>query len=380
MTSHRVTIMRVAGIPIRIDASWIVIASVATWSLAIEFARRYPLSLHPGLTVVTYWAMAGIGALSLFACLILHELGHSLVGQRFGMRIRSITLFIFGGVAELESEPESAKGEFWMALAGPAVSLVLAAGFWVLWVVGGVADWPVSVLGVLRQLAVINAILVGFNLVPAFPLDGGRVLRAILWATTNNLKQATSITSQMGAGFGTAMMLLGVVGVLAGQIVFGMWWLMLGWFLRGASQSGYQQVIVRGALQGEPVGRFMTRAVSSVRSDIDVEHLVEDYVYREHHQMYPVRDNGHLLGYVTPREIKKLPRVEWPHHHVSEIMVSDLDRVEISPETDSLDALTRMQRTDQSRLLVVDHGALVGIVTLKDLLDFLTLKLELDET
>jgi Zn-dependent protease/predicted transcriptional regulator len=370
--------MRVAGIPIRIDASWIVIALVVTWSLAVEFTRRYPLRLNPGLTVATYWVMAGVGALSLFVCLILHELGHSLVGQRFGMRIRSITLFIFGGVAELESEPKSAKGEFWMAVAGPAVSLALAVGFWILWVLGGVADWPVSVLGVLRELAVINAILVGFNLVPAFPLDGGRVLRAILWATTKNLKQATSITSQMGSGFGTAMMLLGMVGVLGGQIVFGMWWLMLGWFLRGASQSGYQQVIVRAVLQGEPVQRFMTREVSSVRSDIDVEHLVEDYVYREHHQMYPVRDNGHLLGYVTPREIKTLPRVEWPQHRVAEIMASDLDRVEISPDTDSLDALTRMQRTDQSRLLVVDHGTLVGIVTLKDLLDFLTLKLELD--
>jgi predicted transcriptional regulator len=183
----------------------------------------------------------------------------------------------------------------------------------------------------------------------------------------------------MGAGFGTAMMLLGVVGVLSGQIVFGMWWLMLGWFLRGASQSGYQQVIMRGALQGEPVRRFMTREVSSVRSDIDVEQLVEDYVYREHHQMYPVRDNGHVLGYVTPREIKKLPRVEWPQHRVAEIMASDLDRVEISSDTDSLDALTRMQRTDQTRLLVVDHGSLVGIVTLKDLLDFLSLKLELEE-
>jgi predicted transcriptional regulator len=184
----------------------------------------------------------------------------------------------------------------------------------------------------------------------------------------------------MGSGFGTAMMLLGVLGVLGGQIVFGMWWLMLGWFLRGASQSGYQQVIVRDALQGEPVERFMTREVSSVRSDIDVEHLVEDYLYREHHQMYPVRDNGHVLGYVTPREIKKLPRGEWPRHRVAEIMAADLDRIEITPDTDSLDALTRMQRTDQSRLLVVDHGTLVGIVTLKDLLDFLNLKLELNES
>jgi Zn-dependent protease len=379
MTSRRITILRVAGIPIQIDASWIVIALVVTWSLAVEFSRSYPLRLNPGLTVASHWLMAGIGALSLFVCLILHELGHSLVGQRFGMRIRSITLFIFGGVAELESEPKSAKGEFWMAIAGPAVSMVLAAAFWFLWVLGGVADWPVAVLGVLGQLAVINAILVGFNLVPAFPLDGGRVLRAILWAATRNLKQATSITSQMGAGFGTAMMLLGVFGILGGQLLFGLWWMMLGWFLRGASQSGYQQVVVRQTLEGEPVRRFMTSNVSSVRSDLDVEQLVDRYVYQEHHKLYPVRDNGHLLGYVTPREIKQLPRAEWPRHRVAEIMASDVDRVEISPETDALAALARMQRSDQTRLLVVDHGSLVGIVTLKDLLDFLNLKLELEE-
>ena len=378
MTTHRVTILRVAGIPIRVDASWIVIALVVTWSLAMEFTRSFPIRLNPGMAVATYWLMAVVAALGLFVCLILHELGHSLVGQRFGMRIRSITLFIFGGVAELESEPRSAEAEFWMALAGPAVSVVLAAGLWFAWVAGSVADWPVAVLGVLHELAVINAVLVGFNLVPAFPLDGGRVLRAILWAATGSLRRATSITSQMGQGFGTAMMLLGVLGILGGQIVFGLWWMMLGWFLRGASQGGYQQVMVRGVLEGEPVGRFMTREVSSVRPDLDVQHLVEDFVYQEHHQMYPVRDNGHLLGYVTPHEIKKLPRDEWPRHQVAEIMASDLDRVEITPETDSLDALSRMQRTDQRRLLVVDHGSLVGIVTLKDLLDFLSLKLELE--
>jgi predicted transcriptional regulator len=259
------------------------------------------------------------------------------------------------------------------------VSLALAAGFWVLWVVGGVADWPVSLLAVLRELAAINAILVGFNLVPAFPLDGGRVLRAILWATTKNLKQATSITSQMGAGFGTAMILLGVLGILTGQLLFGLWWMMLGWFLRSASESGYQQVIVRQTLEGEPVRRFMTTNISSVRPDLDVEQLVENYVYHEHHKLYPVSENGHVLGYVTPREIKQVPRAEWPRHRVAEIMASDVGRVEITPDTDALDALVRMQRSDQTRLLVIEHGSLVGIVTLKDLLDFLSLKLELEE-
>jgi predicted transcriptional regulator len=183
----------------------------------------------------------------------------------------------------------------------------------------------------------------------------------------------------MGQGFGSAMIFLGVLGILTGQLLFGLWWMMLGWFLRGASQSGYEQVLIRRTLEGEPVRRFMTSEVSSVAPNLDVEQLVEKYVYQQHHKLYPVRDNGNLLGYVTPREIKKLPHAEWPHHRVSEIMASDLDHVEIAPETDALDALARMQRTDQTRLLVVDHGSLVGIVTLKDLLDFLNLKLELEQ-
>lgn len=379
MLSRRVTIMRVAGIPIRLDASWIIIVLVVTWSLAVSFSRAYPLRSHPELTVGSYFVMAAVGALSLFVCLILHELGHSLVGHRFGMRIRSITLFVFGGVAELETEPRSAKAEFWMAIAGPAVSVVLAAAFWFAWAFGGAADWPITVTGVLRELAFINAVLVVFNLVPAFPLDGGRVLRAVIWAITGDLKRATGVTSQIGQNFGAVMMLFGVLGIITGQIVFGLWWMMLGWFLRGASQGSYQQVIARSAFEGADVGRFMTKDVSSVRSDLSVERLVNEYVFQEHHKLYPVRDNGRVLGYVTPREIKKLRREEWPQHQVGEIMASDLGRIEISSDTAALNALGRMQQVDQSRLIVVDHGHLVGILTLKDLLDSLSLRMELED-
>jgi predicted transcriptional regulator len=167
--------------------------------------------------------------------------------------------------------------------------------------------------------------------------------------------------------------------MVTGQAVFGFWWMLLGWFLRSAAQGGYDQVVLRRALKGAPVGRFMTLGVSSVGPDLSVEQLVDDYVYQEHHRLYPVRDNGDLLGYVTPHEIKKLPRSEWPRHRVREIMAYDLDRVEIPSDADALDALARMQRNNQSRLLVVDHGRLVGIVTLKDMLDFLSLKVELEE-
>lgn len=379
MKRSSLTILRVAGIPIQIDISWIVIVVVLTWSLTLMFAHLYTHDDYPGWTAGVYGAMGATTTIGLFVCLVLHELGHSLVAQRFGVRIRSITLFIFGGVAELEKEPPSARAEFWIAVAGPAVSIVLAAGLWLLFILGGAMGWFVPVLGVLRHLAVLNAVLVAFNMVPAFPLDGGRVLRAIVWAVTGDLRRATAVTAQMGLGFGTLLIFFGLLGILSGQALPGMWWLLIGWFLQNAARSGYEAMVVRGVLGGQPVRRFMTKDVSSVSPELDVEQLVEKYIYQQHHRIYPVRTNGQLLGYVTPEEIKHLPRTEWPRHHVSEIMSTDVQPVQIAAETDAVDALAQMQRTGETRLLVVDAGSLVGVITLKDLLDFLSLKMELEE-
>jgi Zn-dependent protease len=379
MPSRQLTVLRIAGIPLRFDASWVIIAVVLTWSLANRFALELPLEQHPELTTGTYWAMATVVALVLFLCVILHELGHSLVGQHYGLRIRAITLFVFGGVAALEGEPRAAKAEFWMAVAGPVVSIFLAAIFWLVFLAGTSAGWHVAVLTILRELAVINAVLLGFNLLPALPLDGGRVLRAILWASTGNLYRATAVAAQLGQVFGLALLLLGLFSLLAGHPMAGLWWLLLGWILRSAAQSSYGQVVIRGILGAEPVRRFMTAKVSCVPPDLSIEHLVEDYVYQQHHQLYPVCAQGRLRGYVTPREIKRVPREAWSRHRVAEIMASDIEAVQIAPETDALDALARMQRTGESRLLVVEQGSLVGILTLKDLLDYLSLKLELEQ-
>jgi Zn-dependent protease len=380
MFTRAITILRVSGIPIRIDASWLIVAVVMTWSLAEMLAEKLPSENYPALTIPSYWLMAGVVAAGFFICIVLHELGHSLVGQRFGMRIRSITLFVFGGVAELENEPPSAKAEFYMAAAGPVVSVLLAAVFWLSALVSEGLGWGVDAVAILSHLALLNAVVVGFNMVPAFPLDGGRVLRAILWAIMQNLKRATKITSQMGQGFGTLMMLFGLFGILTGLAGPGLWWLVLGWILRSAAQSGYTQVVIRAALAGESVRRFMTPEVLTIRPELTVVELVEDHIYKEHHRLYPVSKNGRVLGYVTPREIKELPRDEWPSKRVADVMVSNLEPIQLSPEADALDALSRMQRNGQSRLLVVEHGSLVGILTLRDLLDFLSLKIELEET
>jgi Zn-dependent protease len=318
--------------------------------------------------------LAGITAAGIFLCLILHELGHALVGRRFGIRFRSIRLFIFGGVAEMETEPPSAKAELWMAAAGPAVSLLLAGWF----AAAGQVLTDTATVAVARELALINFLLVCFNLVPAFPLDGGRILRAILWGRTGNLRRATALASTAGNFFGTALLVLGIFTLLGGQVVAGLWWMVLGWFLKNAAQASYQQVVVREILTGDKVRDLMTTQVTSVSPDLEVADLVDQYVYRQHHEMFPVRTNGRLLGYVSTRQIKEVPRDEWPVRRVAEVMASDLKAVEIAPDADAMAALEQMQRSGHTRLLVVDDGVLVGILTLRDLLDVLRLRTELE--
>jgi Zn-dependent protease len=378
MFRYRVTILRVAGIPIRIDASWIFIALLVTWSLASYFASVLAAADYPGWTRGTCWLLGGLTTVAIFACLVLHELGHSLVAQRFGIPIRSITLFVFGGVAEIEKEPPSARSELLMAVAGPAVSVLLAVIFGLAALAGSALAWPLPLVVMLGQVAVVNAVLVAFNLLPAFPLDGGRVLRAILWATTGNLRKATVITARMGTFLGGVLMFLGLMGLLTDQLLAGLWWLLLGWYLQRAAQQGYEQVMVRQVLEGEPVRRFMTTQVTTVAPDLAVAELVERFIYTQHHELYPVCADGCLLGYVTPREVKRLPRHEWPERLVGEIMEPSLKSMSIPDDMDALEVLSHMQRTGQTRLLVIEQGKLAGVVTLKDLLAFLSLKLDLE--
>lgn len=379
MKLNALTIVKVAGIPIRLHASWIVLALIITWSMALDFASKYPMNSVVGWSVETYWAMATIAALAVFASLILHELGHALIGRRFGVEFKEITLFIFGGVAQLKAEPRSARSEFFMAVAGPIVSGVIALGCWLTASFGTQQDWPLTVVAVLQEVAVINLVLLGFNLVPAFPLDGGRVLRALLWSTSGNLRRATAITAQLGASFGGAMVVMGIVVILLNEIMFGLWWIILGWFLQGIAQRSYEDVEIRTLLGNEPVSDFMTRDLVTVTGALSVRQLVEDFIYEHHHSLYPVVESGRLAGCVTPKEVKQLPRTEWPMRQVRDIMRTDTKDLQIAPTTLAADALAQMQSSGVTRLLVVADETVVGIITIRDLLDSLSLRLELEQ-
>ncbi len=375
MFGKRLKIFNLLGFEVRLDLSWFFIAVFITWSLAEGLFPHYYRDLSPQ----AYWLMGIAGVLGLFFGIIIHEFAHSLVARHYGMPMKGITLFIFGGVAEMGDEPTSPKVEFLMAMAGPITSIILALTFTFLafWAQRFEASTPV--FGVLRYLGAINGILAGFNLLPAFPLDGGRVLRSILWAVKKDFRWATRVASQIGHTFAVILILLGFLQIVQGNFIGGIWWVLIGFFLQGAAKMSYQQLLARQVLEGEPVRRFMQANPTVVPPDLSIKQLVEDYVYTFHYKMFPVVADGKLQGFISTQQIKSIPREEWANHTVGEFSTSFSRENNISPDTDALKALDIMSRTNSSRLLVTEGDRLVGILSLKDLLQFFSLKVELEE-
>jgi Zn-dependent protease len=374
MFGKRFTLFKILGFAVHIDLSWLIIALLVTWSLAQGF---FP-ARYEGLSAPAYWAMGIAGAAGLFFSIVFHELFHSLVARRFGLPMKGITLFVFGGVAEMDEEPPSPKAEFFMAIAGPLSSVALGLAFAA---VGKAAGnlLPPTVHGVIEYLAFLNLILAGFNLVPAFPLDGGRVLRSALWHWKKDLRWATRQAARIGSGFGALLMIIGVLNVITGDVIGGVWQFMIGMFLRGAAQTSYQQVMIRKVLEGETVARLMKRDPVTVSAGISLRELVENYVYAYHYKMYPVMEGQELVGCISTRQVKEVPRNEWERRTVGEMALRCSPQNAIAPDTDAVKALSVMNRTGNSRLLVVDGGRLVGIISLKDILALLAVKLDLGE-
>jgi Zn-dependent protease/predicted transcriptional regulator len=373
MFSHRVRLFTLFGFEVNIDASWLLLAVLVTWTLA---KAVFP-SFTPGFSSETYWWMGVAAALGLFFSIIFHEMSHSLVARRYGMSIRGITLFIFGGVAEMEGEPVSARGELLMAAAGPAASIVLALAFALLARVVGEA-LPEPVTGVIWYLALINGVLALFNLIPAFPLDGGRMLRAGLWAWRGDITWATRMAAGAGDIFGIILIALGVIEIILGDFVGGMWRFLIGLFLRSAAASSYQQTLAQKVLTGVSVAQVMTRQPIAVSPELSIAAFIDDYVYRYHHRSFPVVREGLLVGHVGTREAAATDRASWPVTPLAQIMVACSAEDVVTPEVDALKALAQMQRGGRSRLFVVREGRLIGILSLRDMLESLSSKIELE--
>ncbi|MGH7254812.1 MAG: M50 family metallopeptidase [Nitrospirales bacterium] len=355
---------RVLGIPIKIHVSWFLVFLLVTWTLA----TAYLPDLLPGLEPFRYWAMGGVAALLLFVSVLLHELGHSAVALRYRIPIKQITLFIFGGVAEMRREPPGPRAEFLIAIAGPIVSFLLGVAL-----LGSAAftRLPDGLVVLAVLLGSINLQLGLFNLIPGFPLDGGRVLRAGLWAWSGDFYRATMQASLAGQGFGVAfggfgaVLLLGAIaGVLPGPLAANAGWIILiGLFLFAAAGASRQQAAVRAALAQVSVGDLMIRDITPLDADLTIDEAVNLHFVRQGEGGFLVEDQGQLVGMVTVQDVQAQPESLWAWRRLRDIMQPWDPAMVTGPDAPALGALEQMLREGYSRLAVLQNGELVGVIT-----------------
>lgn len=374
MFSHSLNLGKVHGIEIAVNWSWLIIFVLLTWSLAVFF---FP-SLYPFWSVATYWIAGAVSAVLLFVSVLAHELSHSLVAEAEGIPVKSITLFVFGGVSSIEREPPTAKDEFLMAAAGPAMSLVIGiVAFIVFRALVGVIPSPIE--GVIFALALYNVILGLFNLVPGFPLDGGRIFRAIVWAITGSFMEATTIASIVGQVFAFILIFGGLFLAITGDFLSGIWLVFIGWFLNSAAVASRHQAEITTVLRGVPVRSVMTSHPADVPAQTSVADFVEHYVLGRNLRALPVvADNtGQLAGLVTLKEARSVPRGQWDTTAVSQIMLPASHLTTATPSEPLTQALREMSVKDLNQLPVVEQGQLVGMLSRSNIIHYLRVREEL---
>jgi Zn-dependent protease/CBS domain-containing protein len=368
-----VTLGKIMGIPVRIHYTLWLVFLLISWSLATMYM---PLE-YPKLPVLVYWAIGIASAIILFASVLIHELMHSYVAKKNGLPIARITLFFFGGVSEITEEPQNAALEARMAAAGPLMSFLIGGVLGGLWYVTYLAQLPVAVSATLRYGALINVLLGAFNLLPAFPLDGGRVLRGSLWNRSKNLIGATRAATRVSETLSLLMMIGGFVGIIYGDFVDGLWIIFLGWFIRSGAETSMRQTLVGEALAGVKVEDIMTKDVLTVSPNITVQHLISDYFLVHPHGGYPVVRDGEILGIITLQCVRSVPLEKREMTTVGEAMIPCEQVVTIRPTVSALDAMNTIARKNVGRVIVSDAGRLLGIVTRGDLMRTIRARTEL---
>jgi Zn-dependent protease len=363
---------RILGIPIGVNYTWFVALWLLTWSLA----RAYYPDRFPGYDGQIYLFMGLASAILLFASVLVHELGHAVTARKYGIRTRSIVLFLFGGVAQIGKEPPTPTSELVVAAAGPATSLLLGGFCWLL-----SRLTTGSALGaIITFLASVNVTLAVFNLIPGFPLDGGRMLRALLWRAMGSLERATRIAARGGQIVALLLIAMGVLFVVRGNVINGVWFVLIGWFLDMGAQSGYQQVLLRETLGGVRVGDIMSRTIHSVDPNLTLEQLIADYFLPYKHGGFPVMWGDRLVGIITLHDVKEVPKEKRATMTVRDAMTPTSRLRTVKPTSSAYDAFARMAQDGIGRLLVVDDsGDLMGILTRSDLLHVLRIRTELEE-
>ena len=363
MTRHTVPVARILGISIGLDYSWFLIFVLFTWMLATGY---YPAALPTGSRAED-WTLGAVSALMLFVCVLLHELGHSVVAMHYKIPVRAITLFLFGGVSQIEGEPPSAAAEFWIAIAGPAVSGLLAVIFALL---RPLAAAP-PLLALTNYLAYLNGALAIFNLIPGFPLDGGRVLRAILWASTHSLRKATLIAATVGRAVGFLFIVWGVAQILSGQLGNGLWILLVGWFLESAAGAQAQQQVVGNLLTGHTASEAMSAHYARVPATTDLQSLVDQHILGSGNRTVVVTRGDDVVGLATVHQVASVPQERWRATSVGDTMTPVARVKQIRPTTGLWEAMVEMDRDGVNQLPVTDNGRMLGMLTRADVIGYL---------
>jgi Zn-dependent protease len=357
------------GFEIRIDLSWLLIFFLILWTLT---ANVFPFS-YPGQPSSTYFIMGITGTLLFFVSLVLHELSHSLVARTKDIPVEGITLFAFGGVSRTRMEAETAGDEFQIAGVGPLTSLLLS-GLAALVAYGASAlNLGVVVVGVASYLSWINLLLAGFNLLPGFPLDGGRLFRSIVWKFTNNIRAATRVASIGGRLLGFGLIFWGLWQLFSPvpNFIGGLWFILIGWFLNNAAESSYQDLLIRMTLEGARAKDVMTLNPETVPANLSLQDLVDQYFFNRNYQSFPVMEDGQPIGLVTLKQAKQVAREAWSQQTVRDIMTATAQGIAVAPHEDMAKVLEQMQESRSRRLLVIANDQLQGIISATDIANWL---------
>lgn len=366
MFRHSIPLGRIFGITVDLDYSWFLIFGLLTWMLAVNY---FP-SEFKNWSTPEYWFMGALTAVIFFVSVLLHELGHSLVALRYKVQVPRITLFIFGGVSQIAGEPPSAGAEFWIAVAGPIVSFALAGLFFVLQLLLA----PISpLLATAKYLALINVMLALFNLIPGFPLDGGRVFRAIVWGVSHNFRKATLIAADTGRLIGFFFIAFGVWFALRGNFFNGLWIAFIGWFLESAAAAQVQQQVMQGLLAGHKVSEAMGRDYDTIPPDTTLERVVHDHILTSGRTSFVIMSDSEVVGLLTLPAIRKVPRAQWSTTTALEALIPAEQMQSIRPDAELWMAVEQMGRNGVAQLPVMTNKTILGMLSRDDLIHYLGL-------
>ena len=364
MKTNTLSLGRILGIPIGLDPSWFLMFALVTWTLASSY---FP-SEFKNWPAIQYWVVGAGTAILFFTSVVLHELGHSILALRYKIPVTSITLYIFGGIARIASEPPSAVAEFFIAIAGPLTSFALAAIFGLL---ERVSTSVAPIFAMVKYLAYINGALALFNLIPGFPLDGGRVFRAIVWGITRNLRRATEIAATLGRLIAFLFIMYGVWQILQGNWANGLWIAFIGWFLENAAVGQVQQQRLRDLLAGHTVAQAMSRSCATAPVDLTLQELVDRHILGEGQRCMMLTRGEEITGLLTLHHVREVPRDRWTTVTAGEVMTPMSDIKRISPEVGLEEALEEMGTDGVNQLPVMSNGRIEGMLSREDIINYL---------